>query len=120
MKFDAQINFLYYKDLSKACKFYEDILGLELEIDQGWAKIYKVSEAASIGLVDEKRGYFNWVPEKSAMITLVTSAVDEWYDKLERKGVKLLSEPHDVEDIGIRCFLLEDPAGYVIEIQKFL
>jgi len=120
MKFNSQITFLYYKDLPRACKFYEDVFGLELEIDQGWAKIFRVSEAAFIGLVDEKRGYYNWVPEKSSMITLVTSEVDTWYEKMRHKGVKLLSEPHDVEEIGIQCFLLEDPEEYVIEIQNFL
>lgn len=120
MKFKSQITFHYYKDLPRVCKFYEDVFGLKLEIDQGWAKIYRVSESAFVGLVDEKRGYFNWVPDKSSMITLVTSEVDSWYEKMKRKGVKLLSEPHNVAEIGIRCFLLEDPEGYVIEIQKFL
>ena len=123
MKFDSQITFLYYKDLSKVCKFYEDILGLELKIDQGWAKIYRVSEGAFIGLVDETRGTLNWTPEKSALVTLVTSEVgevDEWYEKLNQKGVKLRSEPRTYEDIGVRGFFLEDPEGYVIEIQHFL
>ncbi len=114
MKFNSQITFLYYKDLPKACKFYEDCLGLELEIDQGWIKIYRVSEEAFIGLVNETRSNLNWTPENSAMVTLVTSKVgeiDEWYEKLKQKGFKLRSEPHTYEDIGIRCFLLEDPEG---------
>jgi len=34
--------------------------------------------------------------------------------------VKTLNEPHNVEELGLRAFLLEDPEGYVIEIQKFL
>ena len=123
MKFDSQITFIYYKDLAEPSKFYEEIFGFELEIDQGWAKIYRVSESSYLGLVDETRGHCNWEPNKSALITLVTETVDEvdeWYDKLKYHGVKLLSEPRTHEDIGVRGFFLEDPAGYPIEIQYFL
>lgn len=123
MKFASQITFIYYKDLTAPSKFYEEIFGFELEIDQGWAKIYRVSESSYLGIVDEKRGHCNWEPKKSALITLVTETVDEvdeWYDKLKRHGVKLLSEPRTHKDIGVRGFFFEDPAGYAIEIQHFL
>ena len=97
MRFDSQITFFYYKDLTEPAKFYEEIMGFELEIDQGWAK--------------------------TALLTLVTSTVeevDEWYEKLKKKGVKLLTEPTTHEAIQVRGFFFEDPAGYKIEIQYFL
>ena len=53
------------------------------------------------------------------MVTLVVSDVDAWYQYLRDKGVETLNEPHDIEELGLRAFLLEDPEGYVIEIQKF-
>ncbi|NHJ46458.1 MAG: VOC family protein [Asgard group archaeon] len=123
MTFESQISFLYYKNLAKACEFYEKIFGFDLVIDQGWAKIYKVTNGALLGLVDETKGHFNWQKEKTIMITLVTSSideVDEWYAKLKKLDVKLVFEPRDVEEINIRCFLFEDPEGYVVEIQHFL
>lgn len=123
MSFNSQITFLYYQDLSAACTFYEQLFNFELTYDQGWAKIYKISEGAFLGLVDEKKGHFNWIQEKSAMVTLVTSTaeeVDQWYSKLQAEGIKMLSDPRDIEEIGIRGFLFEDPEGYVIEIQTFL
>ena len=123
MKFASQITFLYYKDLSEPSKFYGDLFGFKLEIDQGWAKIYRVSESSYLGIVDETRGTLNWAPEKSALVTLVTATideVDEWYEKLQNAGVKIRSEPQTHDEIGIRGFFLEDPAGYVIEIQHFL
>ncbi|NHJ39781.1 MAG: VOC family protein [Asgard group archaeon] len=123
LKFQSQISFLYYKDLIKASKFYEHIFEFNLIIDQGWAKIYQTTNGAFLGLVDEKRGFFNWQKEKTIMITFVTSSkeeVDEWYIRLQEFNVKFLSEPHDVEEINIRCFIFEDPEGYVIEIQHFL
>jgi predicted enzyme related to lactoylglutathione lyase len=123
LNFESQISFLYYKDLAKACKFYEEIFNFDLVIDQGWAKIYKIANGALLGLVDEKRGYFNWQKDKTIMITLVTQSkddVDIWYNKLKEFSVKFLSEPRNVEEINIRCFLFEDPEGYAIEIQHFL
>jgi lactoylglutathione lyase len=53
------------------------------------------------------------------MITMVVEDVDEWYRHLRGRGVETLTEPRDNEEIGIRAFLLEDPEGYVIEIQRF-
>jgi len=123
MKFASQITFIYYKDLAEPSKFYEEIFGFELEIDQGWAKMYRVSESSYLGIVHEKRGHYNWEPKKTVLITFVTDSieeVDEWYEKLKRHGVKLLTEPKTHEDIGVRGFFLEDPAGYSIEIQYFL
>ena len=54
------------------------------------------------------------------MITIVVSNVDAWYRCLKDKGVKTLNKPRNIEETRIRAFLLEDPEGYVIEIQKFL
>ena len=123
MNFESQISFIYYKDLQKAVEFYEELFGWEKTVDQDWAKIYKITNGAHIGLVDEKRGFLNWQKDKTVMITLVTSKaeeVDEWYTKLQTRNIKCLSKPHNVEELNIRCFLFEDIEGYVIEIQHFL
>ena len=117
---EGMITFLYYKDLKKAVEFYEDTMGFKLATDQGWAKIYKVAEKAHIGLVDEMRGYHKSSPTKPVMITLLVPDVDAWHSYLKGKNVEVLSEPHDVKELRIRCFLLKDPEGYVIEVQEFL
>ncbi|MHA1441410.1 MAG: VOC family protein [Candidatus Heimdallarchaeota archaeon] len=123
MEFESQISFLYYKDLDKAIKFYEEIFKFEKTVDQGWAKIYRTVNGAHIGLVEETKGFLNWQKDKTVMITLVTKeldGVDKWYEYLQKHDVKFLSKPHDIDEINIRGFLLEDPEGYVIEIQHFL
>jgi len=116
---DGLITFLYYKDLEKAASFYQKTMGFELVIDQSWAKIYKVTDRAHIGIVDEKRGYHKASSAKPVMVTLVVPNVDAWHRYLKHKGAKLLTEPHDIRELGIRAFLLEDPEGYVLEIQRF-
>ena len=52
----ANIVFLYYRDVPAAQRFYEDVIGLTLTVDQGFAKIYQVSPTSFIGLVDETQG----------------------------------------------------------------
>jgi len=116
---DGLITFLYYNDLERATRFYEEIIGLKLVIDQGWAKIFKVSENAHIGLVDGKRGYHRPNPIKPVMITLIVPDVDSWYQYLKEKNIKTLTEPRDSKELNIRTLLLEDPEGYVIEIEHF-
>lgn len=118
--FQSQITLLYFRNIEKAYHFYEEILGLKLKIDQGYGRIYEVSGNALLGVMDEKRGFLQSGSGKSVMISLITDEVDEWYEKLQKSGVKLLSKPLMKEEIGIRSFLFEDPEGYILEIQKFL
>ena len=118
--FESQITLLYFRNIEKAFRFYEDVLGLKVKIDQGYGRIYEVSGRALLGVMDEKRGFLQSGQGKSMMISLVTDDVDPWYEALEKRGVKILSKPLTKEDIGIRSFLFEDPEGHILEIQKFL
>jgi len=120
LKVQSQITFLYYRDLQPVCKFYEEIMGFELIEDQGWAKIYRVNGNAYLGIVDEERGFHKAQEKSAVLITLVVDDVFWWYDYLKRKGVKILTELREVEDIQIRGFFLEDPGRYAIEVQQFL
>jgi lactoylglutathione lyase len=116
---DGLITFLYYDDLEKAEEFYRDVMGFDLVVDQGWAKILNVAEKAHVGLVDGNVGYHRASPTKPVMITIVVDDVDQWYEHMQKLGIETLNEPRDNEELSLRMFLLEDPEGYVIEIQKF-
>ena len=111
------ITFLYYRDLSGAMRFYEEVLGLELAIDQGWCKIYRLAEGAHIGLVDESRGMNSWQAEKCVQVCLRVPDVDAWYGYLTEMGVESLSMMFQNDALGIRAFVFNDPEGYQIEIQ---
>ncbi len=118
-KIDGLITFLYYEDLDAATRFYRDVLGLRVVVDQGWAKILKLAENAHVGLVDGKRGSLRPSRDKPVMVTILVPDVDAWYAHFERLGVPTMSEPHDVAGMNLRQFMLRDPEGYVIEIQHF-
>ena len=117
IKNELAITFLYYRDLATAMRFYEDVLGLELAIDQGWCKIYRICDGAHVGLVDEARGMNKWQPVKTVQLCIRVSDVDTWYAYAQQNKLTDLSELFVNDEIGIRAFVFNDPEGYQIEIQ---
>ena len=111
------ITFLYYRDLPGAVRFYEDVMGLTLAIDQEWSKIYRICPNAHIGLVDEEHGMHKSEPKKPVQICLRVPDVDAWYAWAEAQGVPNLSKMFESAHLGIRAFVFEDPEGHQIEIQ---
>jgi len=116
----SQITFLYYQDLAPIERFYGQVLGLDLVVDQGWAKIYATSGNAFIGIVAGERAFHQPRDENAVLLTLVVDDVDGWYAALKARGVNLLTGVRAMESIQVRGFLLTDPGGYALEIQQFL
>lgn len=116
----AQITFLYYRDLDSAATFYEEVMGLHLVEDQKWAKIYRVAGNAFVGIVAGERGFHRPQARNAILLTLVVDDVPGWYGHLAGHGVRMLSPVQHRPEIQIRCFFLEDPGGYTLEIQQFL
>lgn len=116
----SQITFLYYQDLQAATLFYGDIVGLEMVEDQAWARIYRVSGNAFLGIVAGEKGFHRPQERSAVLVTLVVDDVPGWYERLKSQGVKLLSDLEHREEIQIRCFFFEDPGGYTLEVQQFL
>ena len=111
------ITFLYYRDLATAEAFYRDTLGLELAIDQGWSKIFRLTDGACVGLVDTTRGMNSWQAEKCVQLCLRVEDVDAWYAWARSEELPALSQMFQNDEIGIRAFVFEDPEGYQIEVQ---
>lgn len=116
----APITFFYYDDLARAARFYEDVLGLEIVDDQGWAKLYRVSPGAFFGIVDAGKGFHPARAENSVVLTLVTDDVEGWYTAFSKAGATLLTSIKVHDEIRVKCFFARDPGGYVLEIQSFL
>jgi predicted enzyme related to lactoylglutathione lyase len=112
------ITFFYVRDLPGAMRFYEQVLGLTLAIDQGWCKIYRIAAAAHVGLVDERRGMHKWAATKPVQLCIRVNDVESWYAYAKARGLNNLSPLFENDDIGIRAFVFDDPEGYQIEIQS--
>lgn len=117
---DLVITFLYYRDLWGAVRFYEDVLGLRLTIDQGWCRIYRIAGQACVGLVDEARGMQRANRVKPVQLCLRVPDVDAWHDHLHAHGAAALSDLRSNAELGIRAFTCKDPEGYQIEVQSVL
>lgn len=115
-----QITFLYYSDLPAAMQFYEHVLGFELAIDQGWSKIYRITNGGYVGLVDETRGSHRANPVKPVQLCIRVADVDAWHAWVLSQGVEALRGPKSNQELKIRAFVFNDPEGYQIEIQSAL
>lgn len=117
-KVEKLITFIYYRDLEKGIDFYENFLGFPMEIDQGFCKIYRISEAGYVGIVDEKKGMHKWNEIKPVQICLRVSDVQAFYEYCKESNVDELSEMFVNENLKIKAFVFNDPEGYQIEIQE--
>jgi catechol 2,3-dioxygenase-like lactoylglutathione lyase family enzyme len=117
MQPDYGITFFYYPDIHAVVPFYEQVLGFELVLDQGLARIYRFAPSSYFGIVDGNRGHLRHQPRSAVLFTIIDEDVAGWHAKLTAAGVPGLTEIRR----GTFCdhFFFEDPAGYAIEIQRF-
>ena len=115
----SSITFFYYDRLAAAAAFYEEVMGFEPVEDQGWARIYRVGGSAFLGIVAGEKAYHRPRAGNAVLLTLVVDDVPGWYEHLAARGVTLLTGVQNRPEIQIRCFFLEDPGGYTLEVQQF-
>ena len=113
---EHQTTFLYTRDLAATARFYENVMGLQLALDQDDCRIYRVAESAFLGFCQRAD-----VPDspQGIILTIITQQVDAWYLHLRGQGVTFEKEPAFNPDYEIYHCFLRDPNGYLIEIQRF-
>ena len=108
--------FLYTRDLAATAHFYEEVMGLQLALDQGDCRIYRIAEHGFLGFCERPDAAFD---AGGVILTVITEEVDLWYLYLEDRGMALESEPVFNPEYEIYHFFLRDPNGYLVEIQRF-
>jgi catechol 2,3-dioxygenase-like lactoylglutathione lyase family enzyme len=117
--FKATVVWFYYKDMEGIQRFYEEALGFDLIVDQGWAKIYPVGPTGYFGLVDEKLGMHKFTEQKAVTMSFFTADIDGWYDYLSSNdSIEMRSQKIEEED-EYRAFVAYDPEGYYLEWDVF-
>lgn len=121
LSFHGAITWLYYKDVLAMEGFFQNTLGLELVADQGWTKIYRVTDTGFIGLVDERRGMHKFTEEKAVTVSFILQDLEGWFDYVKTaKPFSLRSEELGEESDGrYKAFVGFDPEGYFLEFDKF-
>ena len=112
------ITWVYTSDLSASAKFYGEILALELAVDEGSVRVFRVSNESFVG-VCEAWGDRKVLPEGTCL-TFVTNEVDEWYEYLTANGIEMDGAPHELPQFGIYACFARDPSGYRVEFQQYL
>ncbi|MDN3205269.1 VOC family protein [Algoriphagus sediminis] len=99
LNFYSSVSWLYYQDMLPMQNWVEEELGLELIVDQGWAKIYALSDQSYLGLVDGLRGMNEYSDSKLVEFGLILEDPQGWESYLQSK----ISEDREVmtfQDLG--------------------
>jgi len=116
----ASVIWLYYRDIPRAQRFYRDVFGASLLVEQAFAWIYSCSASGFIGLVDESQGLHCFTEEKAVNVSFLSDRIDEWYARFQEFGVPINEPLETASSIPVRAFVAYDPAGYFIEFDSFL
>jgi len=99
-------------DTELARKFYSDLLGLEIVMDQGWIKTFAAKAQAQVQISVASQGGNNTpVPDMSIEVT----DVDATYQAASKMGFEI-TYPLCEEPWGVRRFFVRDPFGKLVNI----
>lgn len=118
--FKATVIWMYYRDMDRAQHFYEETLGLDLLVDQGWAKVYRTSGSGYLGLVDESRGMHSYTEEKAVTVSFLTDNLEAWFEYAKGGAFELRSDSLSEAGPRVHAFVGYDPGGYFLEFDRFL
>jgi len=121
LKIHSTITWLYNKDVLAMQHFYQDVLGLEMVADQGWTKIYQVSNTGFLAIVDERRGMHNFTEKKAVNVGFIMEDLPTWFEYVKTNQ---LFELRDQElNIGpetrYKAFVGYGPESYYLEFDAF-
>jgi catechol 2,3-dioxygenase-like lactoylglutathione lyase family enzyme len=104
------------RDVAQARRFYHDVPGLEILMDQGWITTYGSSAQMSIQISFATQGGSDTpTPDLSIEVDDVESALD----RMKKAGFAAEYGPVD-EPWGVRRFFVRDPFGQLINILAHL
>ena len=100
LQFTGSVVWLYYKDMLPAELFVEESLGLTKSADQGWAKVYKLSQNGYLGLVDGLRGMNTFSLEKLVEINVDLENPGPWENYLKANSQDSTRKANSFKDAG--------------------
>lgn len=119
--FYGAVTLLYYEDMQEAERFYEEKIGFREIVDQGWAKVYQVSNTGYIGLVDGRRGMHSFTELKGTSVSFLVEDLEGWYSYVEgHQPFPLVQEMYKGKEDRYKAFVGQDPGKYFLEFNRFL
>ncbi len=104
---------LHFETPQKAGIFYQEILGLEVVMDQGWIVTFASGGVAARPQINvlSQNGDDVAVPD----VSIEVDDVDAVFRRAQRAGHEIVLELRD-EPWGVRRFFVRDPAGRLLNI----
>jgi|SRR5690625_892421 len=103
-------------EIELAKKFYQDVLGLKVLMDNGWIATYGSNEKMSVQISFASQGGSNTpTPDMSIEV----SDVDLAFERVKATGFKVEYGPVE-EPWGVKRFFVRDPFGKLINILSHL
>jgi catechol 2,3-dioxygenase-like lactoylglutathione lyase family enzyme len=100
------------RKIDEAKRFYGDLLGLELLMDQGWIATYGARTTMTVQISFASQGGSGTpVPDLSIEVDDVDAALE----RMRKAGVPIEYGPAD-EPWGVRRFFVRDPFGRLVNI----
>ena len=124
--FAQQVTFLYSNAPARSFAFYEDVVGLQLVLDQGAARIYRTGRDAFLGICQASSVQPGPIADRTpggvifTFVCRTREEVDVWHGYLSGRGVAFEKPPALNQAYNIYNCFFRDPDGYLLEIQAFL
>jgi catechol 2,3-dioxygenase-like lactoylglutathione lyase family enzyme len=100
------------RDVAKAKRFYQDLLGLDLLMDHGWLATYGSPAKMSVQVsIASEGGSGTPTPD----LSIEVDDLDEALRRMKKANVKIEYGPAD-EPWGVRRFYVRDPFGKLVNI----
>ena len=110
------------KNMARAIKFYEDLLGTKIthREENAWAD-FDVGSGFYLGLINPKIISDKRIVGNNVIPVFFADNVDAVFEKVRKHKVKIIFPPENLEftDYPYRCFQCEDTEGNIIEIAKY-
>lgn len=121
MRFEQAITFLYAVNPVASRRFYAETLGLRLVLDQGSCGIFAAAPGAFLGVCQARAPREAGDPRREGGVvhSFVTDDVEGWHARLIAAGVAVDGPPTLHAAFGVTSFFFRDPAGYLLEVQRF-
>lgn len=114
--------YMSVRDMDKAIKFYEDLLGMKVKHreENTWAD-FALGSGFYLGLINPKIISSDRKVGNNCIPVFFADDVDAIFKKVKKWKVKISFSPTNLKytDYFYRCFQCEDTEGNIIEIAKY-
>jgi catechol 2,3-dioxygenase-like lactoylglutathione lyase family enzyme len=112
MKVQRIVANVHTPDVSAAKRFYGDVFGLEVLMDQGWIATYGSQQKMSLQISFASQGGSNTATPD---LSIEVDDLDAALARVKRAGIAVEYGPA-IEPWGVRRFYVRDPFGKLINV----